>query len=455
MFVMKIKNYYKKLNTIALSAIVSMSSSLCLGALSPDQTEEVCKIIANMMDVYTTNLCAPSYVKPTDFYKEQFDELNLKEEDWDETVNVEGIQTTINKELKKYELFFNTCNELSNAQKTYGEGIKNQEASEKLLEPIIIVLKNNTEFSKNAVIQFCLKMQQQAFDLKDDTPAKNNYIYIYTNFLGVKGLLYERGLFLPIEVNKENTSISKELAKFNVVQTLKNALKGRRAKIKNWNPANYIEAITALWMYEADLNAEVPNYGQEGWYIGTVSEVLQSLEGEYAAVLKLKKTSPCTLAWMEDSVYGKTYLIYEFLSLRNASIGKMLDAVKGILGLISKSSDFDDWLGDNEDVNISVLASITLDPKEVPATVWDLKGDIPCDKFFELLIQIAKHLELQQKNIKAGDFCNQIYITGCPSSDEKNILKTLFTYCVLQNDPGYNELKKKLTTKGILPQSKD
>ena len=173
---------------------------------------------------------------------------------------------------------------------------------------------------------------------------------------------------------------------------------------------------------------------------------------DYEVVFELNKAEPCTLAWMKGSVYGKTYFIYQFFSLKNAP-KKLLPVAKGILGLIYGSGDINSWFSDNKDININILKCITLDEnlKETPDCVWALIGDIPCDKFFELLVQIAKCLELKQSNVNVDEFLHLISANPSFYSEEKNALKALFTCCVSQNDPKYNKIKEELIKKGVLP----
>ena len=512
---MKIKNYYKKLNTIALSAIVSMSSSLCSGALSEEQKdavrrimadmmenytalsqgnastaesykqsfaelklleedwdeevevngayttinkelkkyeqkEKLCEIIEGIMDAYTSNFVTPSDVEKIKTFREKFEKLNLKNEDWDESIVVQGIQTTINSELKKYEIFFNTCKDYLEEGEVYKNGIESQEASEKLQKPVVIIAKNNTEFPMDEAIAFCIEMRKQALDLSNDTPVQVNYTIFYKNYLIVNGMPNMSGFYAPISINDEQTRIDNEFAKFNVVQTLKKTLGNRRAKIIVWSPDNYREAIIALYIYEADFNARVEVYGQVEWFVGAVTNVLKLLDGDYAKIPDLKKTTPCTLAWMKDSVYGKTYLIYQFFSLQGALKSQLLSAAKAILASIAKSSDFNFWLRDNEDVNVVFLKTITLDETidAAPTSIWNLNADIPCDTFFKLVIQIASHLCLAQKSVNTKGFYDMISDHSI-YSEEKVILNALFTCCVSPEDPNYNKLKNKLIEKGV------
>ena len=519
---MKIKNYYKKLNTIALSAIVSMSSSLCSGALSDkqkdavrnimadmmenytalsqgngstaeeykqsfaelklleedwdeevevngitttinkelkkyEQKEKLCKTIESMMDVVSSNFATTS-VPSIDTYVDQFEKLNLNKEDWDETVEItldkpDGqksiIKTTINKELKKYGNFSETSGHALEEQEMYMKSIDDQEASDKILTPIVIISKNNTVFPKEKAIAFCIKMRKQALDLHDDTPVSEKYRTFCKKYLIVDGMPSIGGFLNSIMIENEKTTIDREFAQFNVVQTLKKTLGNRRAKIIVWSPDNYREAIIALRRYEADLNAQVENYNQGGWCDSSVNQVLSFLQEDY----ELDKAEQCSLSWMQASVYGKTYLIYQFLSLKEAKCEKLLSAAKGILVLISKSQDFNHWLGDNEVVNISILNCIKFDENSIKesSSVWDLNGDIPYDKFFELLVQIAKDLNLQQSNVDAREFFALLQRSSLDDGN-KNIIKALFTYCFSTEAHNYSYLKNKLIERGVLPQ---
>ena len=301
-------------------------------------------------------------------------------------------------------------------------------------------------------IAFCIEMRKQALELNNDTPVHVNYETFCKEYLMLGGMVSINGFFTEILIENEKTKIDDEFAKFNVVQTLKKTLGNRRAKITVWVPKNYTEAIIALGRYEADLNAQVEDYGQGKWFAGTVTNVLKSLMKDYEVVFELNKAEPCTLAWMKGSVYGKTYFIYQFFSLKNAP-KKLLPVAKGILGLIYGSGDINSWFSDNKDININILKCITLDEnlKETPDCVWALIGDIPCDKFFELLVQIAKCLELKQSNVNVDEFLHLISANPSFYSEEKNALKALFTCCVSQNDPKYNKIKEELIKKGVLP----